>query len=101
MSLHQLIAHWLTSPVKPCPEEIPLLLRTLWLAAAVSAEEKIRIGIYWTPTDDPSVQWAALYLRSVIIPSTRIPDDLRANAEFLILHPPCPVSSKQLAANDP
>jgi hypothetical protein len=106
-SLEKLITSWLQDPPTERHRLVHLNIQ-LWRAVAEDHMEKSRIGIITSPTQDPKVKWAVMFLEKMSGERKKICPHIEAAARF-ILHLPIPTDDqdengnpkgKSAAAND-
>lgn len=105
-SLEKLITSWLTTPPTQRERHTHLGIQ-LWRAVADDHIEKSRIGILTSPTEDPKVRWAVMFLEKLIGHRKAVCTHIEAAARFSLGLPiqqdttePAPITGKSAAAHD-
>jgi hypothetical protein len=102
-SLEKLVTSWLTDPPTQ-RKRLPHLHIQLWRAVTEDHITKSRIGILTSPTEDPKVRWAVMFLEKLGGERKAICPHIEANARCVLNLPISeeePVrDGKLLAAND-
>jgi hypothetical protein len=95
-SLEKLITSWLTAPPTQRDRHTHLGIQ-LWRAVADDHIEKSRLGIITSPTEDPKVKWAAMFLDKLIGHRKAICPHIEANARFALGLPIQPDATEEPA----